>query len=135
MSEKFISERNLKFLLYDVHHINEITQYPYYEEHSKEVFDMVLDTALKLSKDKLYPLLEDMDVNQPEFVDGHVKVHPKVRDLMAEFGGGGGSMPTFLSNQKANNFLLPSYLLHDSYFLQQIIRHRPILLFQAGRPD
>lgn len=89
MPEKFISEKNLKFLLHDVFHINEITQYPYYEEHSKEVFDMVLDTALKLSKDKLYPLLEDMDTNQPEFVDGHVKVHPNVRDLMTEFGGGG----------------------------------------------
>jgi len=89
MAEKFISEKNLKFLLYDVHHINEITQYPYYEEHSKEVFDMVIDTALKLSKDKLYPLLEDMDENQPEFVDGHVKVHPSVRELMTEFGEGG----------------------------------------------
>ncbi|MBT8491288.1 MAG: acyl-CoA dehydrogenase N-terminal domain-containing protein, partial [Deltaproteobacteria bacterium] len=89
MAERFISERNLKFLLYRVFHMDELTRYPYYQDHSEEIFDMVLDTALKLSKDKVFPILEEMDTNQPEFIDGHVTVHPHVRDLMGEFGEGG----------------------------------------------
>lgn len=89
MAEKFISDRNLKFLLHEVFRIEELIRYPYYEDHSKEIFDMILDTALKVSKDKLFPILEEMDTDQPEFVDGHVTVHPNVRDLMNEFGEGG----------------------------------------------
>jgi len=51
MSDKFISERNLKFMLYDVFNVESLTQYSYYEDHGREIFDMVLETALKMGKD------------------------------------------------------------------------------------
>lgn len=76
MAERFFSKRNLKFLLYEVFDTASLLKYPYYEEHSKEIFDMVLETAAKIGKDMLYPYLEEMDKNPPEFVDGKVKVHP-----------------------------------------------------------
>ncbi|MCD6570497.1 MAG: acyl-CoA dehydrogenase [Deltaproteobacteria bacterium] len=89
MGEKFLSERNLKFLLYEVFDVTSLLQYPYYAEHSRETFDMVLETAMKIGMDLLRPKLEEMDRNPPEFVDGHVKVHPAVRTFMNEFGEGG----------------------------------------------
>lgn len=89
MGETFISERNLKFLLYEVFAITDLTGYPYYEDHSREVFDMVLDAAMKLSKDLLLPVFEEMDKNQPEFVNGQIKVHPRVREFMRAAGEGG----------------------------------------------
>ena len=42
MAEKFISERNLKFLLYEVFDTPSLTRYPYYADHSRESFDMAL---------------------------------------------------------------------------------------------
>jgi len=89
MADVFISEKNVKFMLYEVFTIDDLTKYPYYKEHSREVFDMVLDAALKLSKDLLYPVFEEMDKKQPEFIDGSIKVHPIVRDFMREAGEGG----------------------------------------------
>ncbi len=89
MAEKFFSERNLKFLLYEVFDTASLLKYPYYEEHSKEIFDMVLETAAKIGKDMLYPYLEEMDKKPPEFVDGKVKVHPVVKTFMKECGEGG----------------------------------------------
>ncbi len=86
---KFFSERNLKFVLYEVHDVESLTQYDYYAEHNRKMFDMVLKAAGKLGKDLLFPVFEEMDRNQPELVDGEVQVHPEVRKMMKEFGDGG----------------------------------------------
>ena len=89
MTEKFVSEKNLKFLLNDVFDTASLTKYPYYEEHNQEIFDMVLETALKIGKDLLRPNLEEMDKNPPEYVDGQVKVHPSMKTFLKECGEGG----------------------------------------------
>jgi len=89
MAEKFISEKNLRFLLYDVFDVTSILNYPYYEEHSKETFDMILETALKIGRDVLKPYFEEMDKNPPELVDGVVKVHPAVKTFLDQCGEGG----------------------------------------------
>jgi len=86
VTEKFVSERNLKFLLYEVFDVESLTQHPYYADHSQEIFDMVLETALKMGRDLLKPHFEEMDKNQPQLVDGQVKVHPSVRTFMRECG-------------------------------------------------
>ena len=89
MAEKFVSERNLKFLLYEIFDTPSLTQYPYYADHSRESFDMALETAMKIGKNLMKPKLSEMDKNPPEFVDGRVKVHPVVRSVMKECGEGG----------------------------------------------
>lgn len=89
MGDKFVSERNLKFLLYEVFDAPSLTQYPYYEDHSQEMFDLLMDTAMRIGKNLLYPYLKEMDKNPPEFVDGCVHVHPIVKTIMREFGEGG----------------------------------------------
>jgi len=89
MAEKFVSERNLKFLLYEVFDTPSLTQYPYYAEHSRESFDMALETAMKIGKNLMKPKLSEMDKNPPEFVNGRVKVHPVVKTVMKECGEDG----------------------------------------------
>ncbi len=89
MAEKFLSERNLKFLLYEVFHAEDLCTYPYFEEHSRETFDMVLETALKMGRDLIFPCFGEMDKNPPEFIDGGVRVHPVVGEFMKACGEGG----------------------------------------------
>ena len=86
---KFISERNLRFLLYEVLDLESLTGYPYYQEFNRKMFDMVLDAAVKLSKDLMWPILEEMDQHPPQLVDGRVKVNSSVRKIMQECGQGG----------------------------------------------
>ncbi len=95
MAEKFISDRNLKFLLYEMFDVESLLQYPRYADHSREVFDMVIETAMKMGKDLFKPVLHEMDRNQPEYVNGEVKVHPQVRTIMRECGAGGWIGATF----------------------------------------
>jgi len=89
MTDKFVSERNLKFLLYEVLDIESLTVYEYFADHNREIFDLVLDTALKMGRDLLRPYLREMDQNPPELIEGRVKVHPMVRTYMKESGEGG----------------------------------------------
>ncbi|MBU1711825.1 MAG: acyl-CoA dehydrogenase [Proteobacteria bacterium] len=89
MAAKFLSEKNLKFLLYEVFDIESLTRFEYYREHNRKTFDMVIKEALKLSRNLLYPVFTAMDRNPPELAAGKVKVHPSVRTIMKEFGDGG----------------------------------------------
>ncbi len=86
---KFFSERNLEFILYEVHDAESLTRYDYYTAHNRKMFDMVLKAAGKLGKDLLFPVFEEMDRNQPELVNGEVRVHPSVCKIMKEYGEGG----------------------------------------------
>ncbi|MGZ3579682.1 MAG: acyl-CoA dehydrogenase family protein, partial [Syntrophales bacterium] len=89
MADKFVSERNIRFLLYEVFDATSLLKYPRYADHSREAFDMILETALKLGRDLFRPTLREMDTNQPVFVDGRVKVHPQVKEIMQICGAGG----------------------------------------------
>lgn len=68
MADNFVSDRNLRFLLYGVFNTSVFTKGPYFEEHNQKIFDIVLETAIKLGKDFLSPALQKMDKNPPEFV-------------------------------------------------------------------
>ena len=89
MAAKFVSERNIKFLLYEVFDVESLTKHEYYKEHHRKMFDMVLKAAVKLAKELLFPIFEEMDRRQPELLNGEVKVHSAVKTIMREFGEGG----------------------------------------------
>ena len=95
MAKKFISMRNLKFLIYEVFDGVGLTEHDYFSQHNRKMFDMVLDAAMKLSVKLLYPLFEEMDRQPPEFDSGTVKVHPSVRKVMKQYGEGGWIASTF----------------------------------------
>jgi alkylation response protein AidB-like acyl-CoA dehydrogenase len=89
MADKFVSEKNINFLLYDVFDMVSLTEYEYYSEHNKKMFDMVLKACLKLSKNMLWPVFAEMDREPPELKEGAVVVHPSVAKILKEFGRGG----------------------------------------------
>ncbi len=89
MAGKFISMRNLKFLMYEVYDVVALTKTDYYRQHNQKAFDMVLDASMKLAQKLLYPLFEEMDRKAPYLEDGKVRVHPQVSEIMKEFGEGG----------------------------------------------
>jgi len=95
VATKFVSKRNLEFLLYEVFDAEQLVSYPYYADHNRKVFDMVLDAALKLAQKLLQPTLEEMDRTPPALVDGKVRVHPSVATFLKECGEGGWIASSF----------------------------------------
>ena len=111
MAKKYVSKRNIEFMLYEVFDIVSLTRLPYYRAHNKKLFDMTLDAALKLAKDLLYPHFEEMDRQAPYLENGKVRVHPSVRKVMAQFGEGGWIAAKF--EERFGGAQLP-YLIADA---------------------
>lgn len=89
MAEDFVSMRNIEFLLYEVLDAESLCELPYFSEHDREIFDMVLETGLRLGADELFPVLAQMDKEAPTFNAGTVTVAPVVRELLQACGEGG----------------------------------------------
>ncbi len=115
MATKFVSERNIKFLLYDVLNIESLTDYDYYADHNRNTYDMVLKAAIKLGKDMLYPIFEEMDRSQPELVEGEVVVHPAMKKILKEYAEGGWT--TSSHPYDAGGEQLPSMIASVCYFI------------------
>lgn len=89
MAERFASRRNIDFMMNEVFDVEALTRYPYYQDHSSETLNMIVDTAWKIGNEIMYPAFQEMDTNPPCWVDGQVKVHPVVKDFLREYGQGG----------------------------------------------
>jgi butyryl-CoA dehydrogenase len=89
MAPRFFSERNLRFLLYEVFDAVSLTHYDDYKEYDGKTLDMVLKAAIELAEGLLWPIFQEMDKNPPEWVEDRIKVHPSVRKFMEESGEGG----------------------------------------------
>ncbi len=86
---KFVSQRNIRFMIKEVFDSKTLIDYDYYSKHNEKMFDMVIDAAVKLANKLMYPVLEEMDQNQPVLENGQVKVHKAVKKILKEFGQGG----------------------------------------------
>lgn len=89
MEQKYVSLKNIRFLLYEVFDAESLTEHEFFKDHSRDTFDMVLDTAIKMGDELLFPYYMEMDKIQPELKDGTVKVHHSVKAFIKECGDGG----------------------------------------------
>jgi butyryl-CoA dehydrogenase len=115
MAEKFVSERNVKFMLYEMLDTEGLTKHPYFQDHGREIFDMVLDTGMKMARDLLHPAFVEMDRDQPEFENGEIRVHPMVRTMMKECGAGGwigAHAPYEMGGQQIPNSIMTAFRLY-----------------------
>ncbi len=89
MASPTFSRRNLDFLLHEVLRAEELTQHPYFQDYSREAFDMVLDSATEISDKILLPAFTEADRTPPELENGGVKVHPAVGRFLKAVGDAG----------------------------------------------
>lgn len=92
---KFYSKKELDFQLYENLDCLELTHIPYFADHSKETFQLILDSADQIANKKLYPLLTEMDRQEPKLEDGQIKIHPEMKSIVKQFGEDGWINATF----------------------------------------
>ncbi|MBI9073928.1 MAG: acyl-CoA dehydrogenase [Desulfatibacillum sp.] len=89
MAGKFVSKRNIKFLMNEVLNLESLTKYDHFKGQNKKLYDMAVDAALKLATDLFYPVFQEMDRHPPKLENGEVIVHPSVAEIMKQSGEGG----------------------------------------------
>ena len=94
MSE-FYSKKDLYFQLFENLNCVQLTEIPFFGDHSEETFKLILDAAAQIAEKNLYPILAEMDRNEPILVDGKIKIHPKMKEIVEKFGEDGWINATF----------------------------------------
>jgi butyryl-CoA dehydrogenase len=61
LAERFANRRDIRFLLEEVFDVGSLTQYEYFQDHSTDTFNMVVDTVMKMGSEILYPVFQEMD--------------------------------------------------------------------------
>jgi alkylation response protein AidB-like acyl-CoA dehydrogenase len=117
MATQFYSKRNLQFLLHEVLDVESLTKYPYFQDHARETFDMVLDSAEQISEKLLKPLLTEMDRKEPQLVDGKIKIHEGMFPILKKFGEDGWINAGFSYDEGGQQ--IPATVLSSAAFIFQ----------------
>lgn len=92
---KNYSTKHLKFLLYEVLNVQELTQYAYFSMHGKDTFDMVLEIAEEISNKVMASAYADSDRKPAHFENGKITVHPAVKEFIKVYTEAGLLSATF----------------------------------------
>ena len=117
MATQFYSKRNLQFLLYEVLDVQSLIKYPYFQDHARETFDMVLDSAEQISEKLLKPLLTEMDRKEPQLVNGKIKIHEGMFPILKKFGEDGWINAGFSYEEGGQQ--IPATVLSSAAFIFQ----------------
>ena len=113
MANKYISIRNLKFMLHEVLDLTKVNSLPKFQDYDAEAYNMALDAAKDLSDTYLFPIFREMDKKKAYYdeASGKVKVHPELPKAIKALGAGGwiGTYATYeQGGQQMPNVLLNS---------------------------
>jgi alkylation response protein AidB-like acyl-CoA dehydrogenase len=77
-----VDDRDVEVILDELLDLPALTALPYFADHDRETFEMVLASARSLARDTLYPAYRTLDEAPPVLRDGRVHVHPSLRALV-----------------------------------------------------
>lgn len=84
-----INQRDLTFLLYEWLHAESLCQTERFQQHSRETFDAILQTALQMADEQFYSHAAKLDQNEPEVIDGKVHLIPEVQSSLQAYAEAG----------------------------------------------
>lgn len=120
MTKQYISIENLRFLLYEVHNIQDLLPYKRFEHiGSVEEIDMLIDSAKGIADKEMYPYFKAMDENPVVYKDGKVHTHPQLKNV-------------FKAMADAGWFSSISALEHGGMQLPNMVYSAAHLIFEAA---
>lgn len=92
---KYVDVDTLKYMLYDVHGLEELLSRERFQDHDTESLDMFLDSVKEFADRELFPYFKEMDEHPAYHKDGKVFVHKQVKTMMHQGGELGLLSATF----------------------------------------
>jgi butyryl-CoA dehydrogenase len=121
-----VSDRDVDFLLYEMLEVPSLCALPAFAEHSRETFDLYLQSARRLAREVLYPAYKPMDEEPARLVRGAIEAHPSMQTIwprLVELGVlratrppdvGGDQLP-FVVGVLAASYLMAANLSATAY--------------------
>ncbi|MEO6323254.1 MAG: acyl-CoA dehydrogenase [Thermoanaerobaculia bacterium] len=89
MTNPLVRDEDVDFLLHDVLDVLALTRLPYFAEHDRETFELILGGARRFAREVLYPAYRPMDEEPARFANGAVTVHARMKALYPELSAMG----------------------------------------------
>ncbi len=89
MAIPFFDRRNMDFVLNELLNVVQLTERNYYQEHSRETFDAIIEVAEQIATEHFHSHNAESDKNEPVMVDGQVKIIPEVKEAIQVFAEAG----------------------------------------------
>jgi len=86
MPNKYVDLETLKYILYDIHKIEDLLTRERFQEHDIESLDLFINSVKEFSDRELYPYFKEMDETPAYHKDGTVIVHRQVEKVMLQSG-------------------------------------------------
>ena len=86
---QLINDKDLNFLLYDVFKLEALTELERYQDHDKNTFDSILETAKGIATDYFAPHNAKADHQEPSFDGKQVKTIEEVKIAWQQFADAG----------------------------------------------
>ncbi|MDA9622871.1 acyl-CoA dehydrogenase [Flavobacteriaceae bacterium] len=86
MADKYVDIDTLKYMLYDVHKLEDLLDRERFVDHDKESLDMFLESTKDFADRELFPYIKEMDEKPAYHKDGKVYVHSQVETMMKKGG-------------------------------------------------
>jgi butyryl-CoA dehydrogenase len=83
-SNPLIDDALVDFLLYSVLDAESLCDLEAYQQHSKETFDLYIDSVRRFARQDLLPTYKPMDEDPPVFRDGRIHTHPALPGLFEQ---------------------------------------------------
>ena len=76
------NRRDLSFQLYDVLNVEKLCQSSRYQDHSKEIFEQLIDLVDRMAEELFQPHAALSDAQEPVFDAGRVRLIPEIKQAL-----------------------------------------------------
>jgi len=90
MTKQYISMENLRFLLYEVHKIQDLLNYKRYGHIGGiEEINLIINAAKDIADKEMFPFFKEMDEKPVVFKDGKIHSHPQLKNVFKAIADAG----------------------------------------------
>jgi len=117
MTHDYVDIDTLKFLLYNVHKVEDLLQKERFSEYDKTSIDIFIDSVKTFSDTALHPFIKEMDEKPSYFKDSKINVHPQFENIIK--GAGEMGLVGAIYDFDDGGMQLPSTIFHAAYFIME----------------
>ena len=117
MENKYLDINTLKFLLYEVHDLQNVLDQSRFNDYDQESVDLFLNAVKDFSDREMFPFFREMDEQPARFEDGEIIVHPQVKNYMKK--GGEMGLVSGLFDYEIGGMQLPGMVVTASAYIQE----------------
>lgn len=117
MANQYIDIDALKFLLYEVHDLQNVLDQSRHDDYDQESVELFLNAVKDFSDREMFPFFREMDEQPAYFDNGEIIVHPQVKNYIKK--GGEMGLVSGLFDYEIGGMQLPGMVVTASAYIQE----------------